>query len=195
MRNRRADILDAALEAFTVHGYSATSMSDLRRTTGASTGSLYHHFPSKEHLAAALYLEALEDFQAGFAAAIESAPDARAGIEAGVRFHLGWVGRHPRRARLLATELEPAVLPLVRERLEHLNGGFLGRVGTWYDAAVAAGELERLPGEALYALWVGPAQELARRWLAGRAKTGLAEMGDALAEGAWKALRTGGTRA
>ena len=59
VRNRRTDILDAALEAFTVHGYSATSMSDLRRTTGASTGSLYHHFPSKEHLAAALYLEAL----------------------------------------------------------------------------------------------------------------------------------------
>ena len=49
--------MNAALELFVTKGFLATTMDDVRRRSGASIGSIYHHFGSKEDLAAALYVE------------------------------------------------------------------------------------------------------------------------------------------
>src|ERR1700674_3172631 len=81
---RRAAIVAAALECFTRKGVAATTVEDLRRGSGASIGSIYHHFASKEHVAAALYLDALADYQRGMLVALQSGGDTRAGIEASV---------------------------------------------------------------------------------------------------------------
>lgn len=48
-------ILTTALQLFTERGYFATSIHDLRRTSGLSIGSIYHHFDSKESIARAIY--------------------------------------------------------------------------------------------------------------------------------------------
>jgi len=40
-------------------------MADIRVRARASIGSIYHHFRSKEQLAAALYVEGLRDYQEG----------------------------------------------------------------------------------------------------------------------------------
>ena len=50
---RREAILAAALRLFTKKGYSDTSIHDLRMTSGASVGSIYHHFGGKAGVAAA----------------------------------------------------------------------------------------------------------------------------------------------
>ena len=55
--SRRQAILDAALACFTNKGFTETTMEDIRIRSGASTGSIYHHFSNKEMLARALYLE------------------------------------------------------------------------------------------------------------------------------------------
>lgn len=189
MRDGRDRILEAASSAFAARGYGATSMSDLRRAAGASTGSLYHHFPTKEHVAAALFLEALGDFQAGFAGVLaRHAEDARAGVTEGVRFHLGWIESQPRRARLLVAELDPAVLEVAQERLAAQNRSFFGAIGDWRRRAVARGEIDDHRGEVTYALWLGPAQEHGRAWLAGRARTSPTRAAEALATGAWRSL-------
>lgn len=52
-------ILATALELFTERGYFATSVHDIRRASGLSTGSLYHHFESKEAIARAIYTDLL----------------------------------------------------------------------------------------------------------------------------------------
>jgi AcrR family transcriptional regulator len=56
---RRRAILEGALEAFTSKGFAAATVGDVRRLSGASVGSIYHHFGDKEGLAAALYLEGI----------------------------------------------------------------------------------------------------------------------------------------
>lgn len=48
-------ILSTALRLFTERGYFATSTHDLKRASGLSVGSIYHHFDSKESLARAIY--------------------------------------------------------------------------------------------------------------------------------------------
>jgi len=70
-RVRVAALLTAAGEAFAERGYDATTMTEIAARAGASIGSLYQFFPTKELLADALvadYAEALH----GRLAAIET---------------------------------------------------------------------------------------------------------------------------
>ena len=48
-------VLHTALNLFSERGYFNTSIHDIRRAAGVSTGAIYHHFQNKEALAKALY--------------------------------------------------------------------------------------------------------------------------------------------
>ncbi len=52
---RRAQILEAALQLFARKGFHAATMDDLVRASGLSKGSLYWHFESKEQVFLALF--------------------------------------------------------------------------------------------------------------------------------------------
>ena len=65
----RALILATALQLFVKRGFFATSVHDIRRAAGLSIGSIYHHFPSKEAVARALY----DDLVARMTGLVESA--------------------------------------------------------------------------------------------------------------------------
>jgi TetR/AcrR family transcriptional regulator, transcriptional repressor for nem operon len=62
-RSSRDRLLDSAMQLFHERGYHATGITAVLDHSGVSSGSLYHYFPTKEHLAAALlerYSEWLE---------------------------------------------------------------------------------------------------------------------------------------
>ena len=52
---RVAELLDAGAALFAEQGYEATTMTQIAQRAGASIGSLYQFFPSKEVLAEALF--------------------------------------------------------------------------------------------------------------------------------------------
>ncbi len=66
--SRREEVLVAALNLFTRRGYFNTSIHDIQKAAGVSTGFIYHHFSSKEDLARALYLQLLEGMATDIAA-------------------------------------------------------------------------------------------------------------------------------
>src|SRR5258707_15886203 len=92
--DRRREILDAALACFVEKGLVATTIDEIRLAAGASIGSRYHHFDSKDDLAAALYIEGLHDYQQGAVAERHAHPEAEQGIKAAVVHHLRWVMCH-----------------------------------------------------------------------------------------------------
>lgn len=51
---RRIQLIDAALELFSERGIEATRVSDIARAAGVAQGLLYHYFPSKDALVAAI---------------------------------------------------------------------------------------------------------------------------------------------
>jgi AcrR family transcriptional regulator len=53
-RERVAALLEAAVDCFVEKGYEATTMTEVAARAGASIGSLYQYFPTKEVLAQAL---------------------------------------------------------------------------------------------------------------------------------------------
>ena len=47
---RRTQIIEAAIACFIEHGYTNTSMSDIIKASGLSSGSIYSHFAGKEDI-------------------------------------------------------------------------------------------------------------------------------------------------
>jgi AcrR family transcriptional regulator len=185
---RRTAILEAALAEFNARGVAGGSIEEIRRRSGASIGSIYHHFGGKEAIAGALYLEALADYQEGFLKALEEAASTRDGIERGVHHHIDWIAEHPELARFLLLGRDPGVVGAIERPVRQLNRRFFAAVSKWMQPAVACGELRELGPELLTALWVGPSQELARHWLAGRLREPLTDAAPVLADAAWKSL-------
>ncbi len=188
MAARRRAILEAALTEFNENGVAGASIEEIRCRSGASIGSIYHHFSSKEGLAASLYLDGLGDYQQGFVAELRRAGSTRAGVEQGVRHHVEWIVANRELARFLLLGRDPGVLAVTESPLRELNRSFFGAVSAWMAPAVARGELRELPSELLTALWLGPSQELARLWLAGRTLTTPSASIPVLAAAAWKSL-------
>lgn len=54
-RNVQEQVLSSAIHLFTRQGYFNTSVPDIVRESGVSTGSIYHHFGDKEGIARALF--------------------------------------------------------------------------------------------------------------------------------------------
>jgi AcrR family transcriptional regulator len=189
--SRRAAILDAALIEFNAKGLAGASIADIRRRSGASVGSIYHHFGDKEGIAGALYLDGLLDYQRGFIAELGAAHDARDGVQRVVHHHVRWISRHSELARFMLLGGDAGVTLSTERLLRELNRRFFGAVQRWVAPLVEKGELRELSPEVLTALWIGPSQELARHWLAGRTRVNPADAAPVLAEAAWRSMTPG----
>jgi AcrR family transcriptional regulator len=183
--SRRDDILDAARACFEEHGYAATTIELIAARSGASNGSIYHHFGAKEGILAAVYLSALTRYQDGLLGILRThAGDAEGGIRGAVEHHLAWVEANPRDARVLFEHRQA----LDRSTRREVNRPVLAEVNAWLEAHVAAGAIRDL-GDASGAVWYGPAQAVARDWIAGRTRTAPSTLAPALAEAAWRSFR------
>lgn len=182
-------ILMAALECFNTRGVAGTTIADIRAKAGASVGSIYHHFGSKEAIAAALYLEGLREYQWEFVECLRRHRTAEAGIKAAVAYHLAWIRSHQAWARYLLHTREAAFLADAEDDIRKLNRAFAADVTAWGAPHVEAGVLARLPSPVFFAILLGPAQSYARQWLAGRTDLSPERARHALATAAWNALR------
>ena len=62
--NTKKEILEAALELFSVQGFEATSISQIASSVGIRKASLYSHFENKQAILDALVKEVLEQYAA-----------------------------------------------------------------------------------------------------------------------------------
>jgi AcrR family transcriptional regulator len=178
--DRRQAILDAALHAFEANGVLAATLDDIRAGSGASIGSIYHHFGDKEGIAAALYAQLLAEWQDGFVGALRGRR-AESGVRAAVDHHLRWAARRPAAMRFLLTGAPP------RTALAEQNRRFFAAVQTWLAShpQEIRQDLDLPTGEAV---WLGPATEYCRHWLAGNAPKPDRRRRELLADIAWRSL-------
>jgi AcrR family transcriptional regulator len=183
-RSARERLLEAALARFNEDGTLGATLENIRREAGVSVGAVYHHFPDKAGLATALYVELTGRFQEGFLAELRAHPAAEDGIKAGVRFYLRWVSSNRAAASFLLSG-RPEHDAALRER----NRSFFKDTTAWWETHAHYGALRRLPFDIIHALWLGPAHEYTRHWVAGRAKRVPAAVAGALADAAWLTLK------
>lgn len=164
---RRQAILDAALACFVQQGVTEATLATIRERAHVSTGSLYHHFPSKDHLAAALYIEGLRQAQHHVLASVIRHKQAETGIRAMVQAYLDWVHTHPEYALFLLTHRQAEFMQHVEEQVATLNADFHAQFAAWVAPHVQAGILPPFSSHLYGALIVGPCEYCARRWLMG----------------------------
>ncbi len=186
---RRREILLAALDCFVISGVEATTIEDIRARSGASVGSIYHHFGSKENLARALYIDELRDYQEGFLRELKRHDDAESGIRAVVAYHLAWISKDAKRARYLLTTREADFMTEAEDAVQEMNRRFFEEVASWRQPHIEAGAILRLPADFFTPLLVGPLHQFSRQWLAGRATSTITEAQSVLADAVWRALK------
>lgn len=184
----RQALLDAALEAFDRLGYDRATVAQVREAAGVSNGSFFHFFGSKDALAAALFLQALQDYHAAMAQALTPAPSAADGIAQLVQCHVGWVVTQRRQARFLFEQVRADWLAVLRAEQAASNEAFRAAIDRWRQPLVDAGRLLPLPASVFIAQLIGPAQILCRAWLSGRQATSPAVHTTELVAAACRAL-------
>ena len=85
---RRSEILAKAGQLFGSRGYDRTSMRDIAAAVGILPGSVYHHFPSKAALLAAIYADVIDQAVARVHEAMVGKADPWDRLEAAAAAHL-----------------------------------------------------------------------------------------------------------
>jgi AcrR family transcriptional regulator len=179
----RGRLMRTARRRFAVDGAIAATLEEIRRDAEVSVGALYHHFPDKPALAAAVYAQVMSEYQSGFVAMLREHANAESGIRGGVAHHLRWVAANRGEAvLLLGDRLDSA-------ELRDANREFFAAVRDWWRPHHSYGVLRPVQAGITAALWFGPAQEFSRYWIAGdepRMPRGVVKT---FADAAWMALR------
>lgn len=186
---RQAAILEATLELVGEKGVTAVTMSDICGRSGASVGSVYHHFKDREGVLYALYRDCFEDCFDQLRTAVLSTTTAHEGIMALVYTYLDWVAANPSRATFIYEASQGTLLRSYVADIAAFKGAFYADIFAWMEPFVEAGELLRLPPWAYDAIMMGPAHEFARRWLGGMQELSMPEAQTIIAKAVLRAVR------
>ena len=191
---RQDAILAAALRCFGTRGrgYERTTMADVRREAGASTGSIYHHFKSKEQLAAVLFLEGVRLAQEQGLVRLLRESSAERGIRAVVGSYLDWVEENPEWARFLLSMRDATFIHLAEQGLASLNRGMARDAATWFEQHAAQRTLRAIDPSLLSAILFGPASQFARQWLNRTTRVSMRAAKAELGRAAFHALKAAG---
>ena len=183
MIDRRRQILDAALQVFLKKGYGATRIEDIRKHSGASTGSVYHAFKGKEAIAGALFVEAVEGWSHAAASALAFPTEPEGAIRAAVEGLIDWGLARPDQFRFMDD------MRFLEARLVGVAGMTDGQApaAQAYRDQVRRGEVRDIPWTLARALILGPTYDYLRRG----AGAILANADDRrlLSEAAWNAVK------
>ncbi|MGA4445760.1 TetR/AcrR family transcriptional regulator [Ectopseudomonas chengduensis] len=190
--SRKDEILQAALACFTEHGVDVTTIEMIRDRSGASIGSLYHHFGNKERIIAALYLAGTAQYadllQRGFA----SAASAEACVKLLVTSYIDWVVANPDWARFILHSRSRVEAGEMGDALREANRQHFAQILTALAEYRRQGLFKALPDDCFASVVIGPTHDLARNWLAGRTQSELGECRELLAQIAWDSVKNSG---
>ena len=112
-------ILDAATDVFSARGFSAATMADIVENSGASIGSIYHHFGAKKELFLAIYerLSAEVEVRIAQAASASADLDSQQTFALYARAYLNAIWDNRRAATMIAS----GDVPVGFERLRRTN--------------------------------------------------------------------------
>jgi TetR/AcrR family transcriptional regulator, cholesterol catabolism regulator len=133
-RNRRQDVLEAAIRVFHKKGYASASIQDVAEEVGVLKGSLYHYIDSKEDLLARIFEDSAGHFMEMLdeASGLDGPPVER--LRAFGRSCSFWYLRNIERVGIYATEWKHLTgarrkeVMEIRETYERRLAGLIGEV-------------------------------------------------------------------
>lgn len=129
---RRDEILAVAATVFARKGIAGATVRDIADEAGILSGSLYHHFESKDHMVAGVLEPFLSAQEAIFAGVAARAADQAEALRMLVAQTMELVARYPSQARLMHSEAaylrESAVLTATEARRQGVRKSWVSVV-------------------------------------------------------------------
>lgn len=151
-REKRKQILEAALDVFSQFGYRGSTIDQIAKAAGLSKPNLLYYFPSKDAIHAEL-LSGLMDSWLDPMRALNAEGDPTDEILSYVRRKLQMSRDFPRESRLFANEIiqgAPRILPAIEGELRDLVAEKSAIIQDWIDA----GRIAPLdPQHLLFSIW------------------------------------------
>ena len=158
---RRAQLLIAALEVFTVAGYHSAAMDEIADKAQVSKPVLYQHFPSKLDLYLAVLDLHIDSLVFAIQKAIASNRENSSRVAATVDAYFGFIDSEGEAFRLLF-ESDMNLEPQVRERLNRMTYDCAAAVSAVISIDTGVGKEESMM---LAVGIIGTVQTTARHWL------------------------------
>ena len=162
----RERILDGALDVFARKGYHRAIVDDIVRASGTSKGAVYHHFPNKEAVFAALVDDFAERLVARVATAVTARHGALGKVDGALTAALTTFAANEQLARLILLEAVSLGPAYQRKRAE-VTGRFAALIQGYLDEAVADGSLPAVDTRVVTLAWLGAVNEIVVQWLHG----------------------------
>lgn len=102
--NRRQELLAIAAGLFASKGFKNTTVRDIADAAGILSGSLYHHFDSKESMVDEILSTFQEDLFGKYDAILLSGDDARSRLEQAVEVSFEAIDQHPHEVAIFQNE-------------------------------------------------------------------------------------------
>ena len=184
-RERRAQLLDSALEVFVAQGYHAAAMDDIAERAGVSKPVLYQHFPGKLDLYLALLDAACDDVIDNCRQALAATHDNKTRVAAAMAAFYAYVAADGGAFRLVF-ESDLTSEPAVREHVDRVTTECAAMIAdVIHDDTGLPGEASRLLAVSL----VGMAQVSARFWLTDAGGISKADAAALVSGLAWRGIR------
>jgi AcrR family transcriptional regulator len=103
---RRAELLSIAAGLFAEKGFKNTTVRDIADASGILSGSLYHHFDSKESIVDEILSTFQEELFASYDAVLASDDDARTKIERAVHLSFEAIDKHRHEVAIFQNEAD-----------------------------------------------------------------------------------------
>jgi AcrR family transcriptional regulator len=162
---RRATILDAAMEVFAERGYHVASLDEIARTADVSKALIYEHFPSKQALWASLLDTQVAEVFRRLAGAAATSEPGEVRLRAGVDAFLGFVERRGDAFRMLFRDaVEPEVAEIVAGVQRQAAAAVAGLIATEPRTTPESPERDRQAIEMVGQQLTGAVQSLAIWW-------------------------------
>jgi AcrR family transcriptional regulator len=101
---RRDELLAIAARLFAEKGFRNTTVRDIADAAGILSGSLYHHFDSKESMVDEILSTFQDELFAAYGAVLTSGDDPRTKLEKCVRLSFDAIDRHPHEVAIFQNE-------------------------------------------------------------------------------------------
>lgn len=184
-RERRAQLLESALEVFVAQGYHAAAMDDIAERAGVSKPVLYQHFPGKLDLYLALLDASCDEIIDNCRRALESTPDNKQRVAATMQAFYEYIGSNDGAFRLVF-ESDLTNEPAVRAAVDRVTSECAALITeVIHEDTGLPGEASRLLAVSL----VGMAQVSARFWVTDAAGISRSDAVALVSGLAWRGIR------
>ncbi|MCH7423685.1 TetR family transcriptional regulator [Shewanella xiamenensis] len=129
MTDKRQAILDTALSLFVSQGFHATSTASIAKQASVATGTLFHHFPTKEVLMESLFLTIKQEFANALLLNIKEGSDLKEHAEILWQSAIDWSIDNPIKQLFFQQySMSPMIAASIREQAMNSILGFIAQL-------------------------------------------------------------------